>query len=709
MKTVPFCPTGGGGLEGYKDGRHERADCYLSKQKQVRSHHQKALRHSLLVLIFFIALSLNPSNSCARGMPGTKESSSNPSLIEHTPISEFTYGEILEIKALVEEDVEWLGYFYRPEGIESFQARNMEKISESSYSYVLDSSTLISAKFDYYLAAKCKERIMYCPDQAPEEFFEVKGKTEEPLPHIPVDLEVPAKEEEEKFELPLSVRVNGSVGHKIREEPATPGEVKTLGDGNMRLSTMYQKENFQLNFDFNISYSSHPLESDDSFNLSDFTLSLMGKKHHLLLGDVSVSESKFTIDILARRGLDYTFDGEKVSFHMFDISSEQEKGWGGLIPKPDLSFYGGALGYSFFDEKLSLKAVYLAGRDDPGEGKNVAGSFLETKEGEVFSLVPELKLFQDKLHLRGELAQSRFDDNLEDEEGKKEDTAWSVGSTLSYPLFTLGGTYRYIGKDFNSVGNQFYSLFTNDRKGYDAWLQIPLGRIGLDLTYKNEEDNVDDDPTYLTSYDENESATLFWDVSDRASLILGYGQNRQETFTDENKEVLFQDSFTKDTWVGLNFFLSPGVSVNVSLTDSYLSSTIDPSRNTSTLTANLGGSLGLGKILSLSPNLSYTTSRVEVSGIETKMYSSFLSGELAIIPELLSISTTGSFTRNEQSLENITTDYTNISASLNWYLKWRLLGLDSAVLSLRWDSEETKSEASLDKSERFMLESSFSF
>jgi len=339
----------------------------------------------------------------------------------------------------------------------------------------------------------------------------------------------------------------------------------------------------------------------------------------------------------------------------------------------------------------------------------VAGSFLEAKEGEVFSWIPELKLFQDKLHLRAEFAQSRYDDDLEDEEGKKEDEAWSVGSTVSYPAFTLGANYRHIGKDFNSVGNQFSSLFSSDREGYDANLRVPLGKVGLEFTYKDEEDNVDDNPTYLTSYEKGRTATVSWDVSKRTFLSLGYGESEQETFEGENKEVLFDETSIEDTSVGVSFLVSPEVSLNLSLMNSDLTSLTDPSRDTSTGAYSVGGSFRLGKNLSVSPSFGSTTSKTKVSGTKTKTQSSYLSGELTIIPELLSLSTTGSLTRAEQDQENTTTDYTNISASLNWNPKWRILGLEGPLLSFRWDSDEMKSASSQDKSERFMLELHSSF
>lgn len=669
---------------------------------------KRVLCHFLLVLMSSIILLLNPSNLSAQEIPETKDSLSNPTIIDHTLISEFTYGEKLKIVAVVREEIEWLGFFYRPKGMESFQVRKMESLLKNTYSYVLDTSILVSTRFDYYLAAQSKEGMIYLPKQAPQEFFEAVGITEEALPEVTVERK-PPPEEERKLELPWSISINGSVGQSLKEEEAVAGEEKTLGDGNISVAKLYQKRNFKVSFASNLSYSSHPLEDEENFTLTDLILSLKGKNHTLQIGDLSIDESEFTILGLTRRGLDYTFDGQRLYVHLFDIGSQHEKGWGDLIPEPDLRFYGATLGYGFFGEKLSLKSVYLAGRDDPSQGRNVAGSFLESSEGSVVAVIPEVKLFKDKLDITGEFAQSSYDDNLGDEEETRKDKAWRVGTSISYPAFKLGGGYKRIGQDFGSVTNQFDSLFASDREGYEASLELFLGRVGLNLAYEDEQDNVDDDPTQLTCYDKIGTAGLSWQVSDRTSLTLGYGHSKQETFSDSTSEVVFQDSITKDASLGLTFALSPRMSVNVFVNNSDLTSKTDPSRDSSILTASLGGSFGSGKVLSLSPSLSYSRLRSEMSATETEIYSSFLSGELAIIPELLSLSTSGSFTRTEAGSENTTTDYTNISASLNWYMKGRILGLADSLLSLKYDLERTESEDLSDKSDHLTLEFNLSF
>jgi len=116
-------------------------------ERKPRPTVKKTLRHSPLVLIFSLILSLNPSSIFAEEIRETKEISSNPTLIEHTPILEFTYGENLEIRALIKEEIDWLSFFYRSEGIESFQVRTMQKLSDGSYLYIFDTSLSIHIRY----------------------------------------------------------------------------------------------------------------------------------------------------------------------------------------------------------------------------------------------------------------------------------------------------------------------------------------------------------------------------------------------------------------------------------------------------------------------------------------------------------------------------------------------------------------------------------
>ena len=101
--------------------------------------------------------------------------------IEHTPHVTFSHGEILEIRGSVKEEVEWMRFFFQYEEVEQFQARNMLRAENGSYVYEFDTSVLPCLEFEYYLAAKTVDKIVYYPLKAPTQLIRVRGESEEPL------------------------------------------------------------------------------------------------------------------------------------------------------------------------------------------------------------------------------------------------------------------------------------------------------------------------------------------------------------------------------------------------------------------------------------------------------------------------------------------------------------------------------------------------
>jgi hypothetical protein len=624
-------------------------------------------------------------------------------IITHTPVKEFKQGEKLKITVQVQKKLEWLMFFYRTEGWEQFQVRKMEKSSEISYSYLFDTSQLVSSQFEYYLSYKLNHEVLTYPEQAPEESFQVTGEIKEvyPLPSAG-DIET----EKEGFKFPEWLYINGSLRERVWDKgQSIEGEQAFTADGNLSVSKSFQRENFQINLDMNTSSTNHPLEVNQSFQLSRLILSAKSQKHSLKIGDISLTGgSEYTVFGLGRRGAEYQFNSQKFLFHLFDISSQQQRGWEGLVPQSDLNLFGGIIGYHFFKQKLTLKAVYLSGRDNPAEGRNVAGFSLDKRKGSTWALIEELKIFDDKLNLFGEFAHSRHDDNLEDEKEAKEDIAWRIGGDFSYGIFRLNAAYKNISRDFNPIGHQY---FTNDRKGYQASVGISSKRINFNLTYLDERDNVKDDPDCLTSYSKIGSAHLFWVLFKWLSLNSSYQTNQLKTYSGENKEELFQDLSTEDYSLGFNFVLNPSSVIDLSAIYSEIQSSRNPATHNTVVTANLGGNLKLGKILLLYPFLSYSLSRDKMINVETRIYNSFLSAELAVIPSVLSISTSSSFNITSTGPKNI--DSLNISSYLNFYMGSFIKQLANAVFCLRGDLRKVKNAGHSDTYESISLQFNFSF
>ncbi len=652
------------------------------------------LRH-ILLLFLSSSILLIPSYSA-----GQQKTIPAP-VISHTPLSTFTRGETIKVEASISEEIEWMRFFFRPVGLEEFQVRSMEKEGVNTFAYQFDTSQLTSLELEYYLAAKLKDREVYYPANAPAEVIKVSGQSERPLPEVPSELP-PPEEEEKKFKLPFSVEA--SIQAKLAEKEAVEGEKRVTASGNLRVNHSYQGD-FNLNLDSNFNYTNTALEGEKSIDLSNMMVSVSKENHTFRAGDINISESEYSVSGLGRRGVEYIFDNQKAYFHLFDVSSQQVKGFEGFgVPKSSISILGGALGYKFLDDKLSLKAVYLAGKDDPSQGANIGFSeYFEARKGNAFALMQESNLFQNKLNIKTELGRTSYDGNLNDDEEAVSGTAFNIGGNFSQGAINLGTNYRYIGKDFNSIG---FQSFTNDRESYDANMGIVYKKINFSASFSAEHDNVKNDPAAFTTNNRNGIVNFSLGLADNVSFDLAYNRNKQKTFQGD-VEMALQDSLTNEYKGGFNFALSPTANFSFSMTNSFLSSVSDPTIDMSTVTFSLTGSFRAGEIFSLSPTFGYTIADKENVSGDSATLNSFLSGEVVILPQILSLFFSSSFNRMEVGALDITKTI-EFGGGLNLRLD-QLIKIGKLTFTLRGNYSRTKISGISESNSSLLLQMDFSF
>lgn len=595
--------------------------------------------------------------------------------IQHNPVVRFTHGETLEIRASVKEEIEWMRFFFRYEGVNQFQVREMIK-ENGSFVFEFDTSILPSLEFEYYLSAKVKDKIINYPADAPSNTVKVIGESKEPLPEIPQEFPSP-EEEEKKFHLPISV--NGSVQSRIAQKEELEGKKKTNASGNLRIFPSYHKEGaISFDFDSNFNYTNTPPEGDKSFDLSNMILSLSKDNHTLRAGDININESEYTVSGLGRRGMEYTFDNQKAYFHLFDVSSQQPKGFKGFgIPKSNISILGGAVGYRFFNDKISLKAIYLSGKDDPTQGVNTGSSpYYQSRKGNVMAIVEETKLFENKLTLKAEFAKSKYDGDLTDEISAQSDKAYNLGAGFNYGGFNIGAVYRYTGKNFNPIG---FQSFTSDRKGYEATAGFTKGILNLTGSFIFERDNVKSDPSQLTTKNGAGNLSVAFTFSPKVSLNIGYKRNKQKTLQNET-EISGQDSLTNEYSSSLTMNLNDSSSLNLTLTNSTLSSKSAPESETSAFTFNIGGAFRKGERLTLNPTIGYSKTLNKFTNEKNLNYNTLLTGEIAFLPKVFSFIFSGSFNRSETIASS--TDTFDTTGGLNLYLD-KLIKFGSVILSVK--------------------------
>jgi hypothetical protein len=624
-------------------------------------------------------------------------------VIRHTALTSFKRGDHVIFSANA-PGARWVRLFFRAPGVETFQVRRMEKTGGDGFSYEMDTNEIAGASFDYYLEAERNGETGFYPPGAPSAFLTAAGEGGAEVPAVPQNLPPP---EVPKAAVSWPVNVTGSVQTAFYEniESAIPKD--TQGAGNVRVAANYQKEGLSVAFDSNLSYSNTPVAGEKDIDLSNMALAINLGGHSLRAGDVNITESEFTIQGLGRRGLEYAYGGSSASVHVFDISSQQPRGFDGFgIPKASLGIYGGALGYKLFKDAVSIRAVYLAGKDDPRQGVNVGESSFASvaRQGSVVSVIEETTLFQNKLSLGGEFARSHFDGDLSDESGSRSDDAWRLGGAFRSGIFQAGAIYRFIGKAFNPIGFQY---FTSDRRAIEGNAGLTAGSVNLMGSFAVARDNVKNDPGLDTTEIRNGNMNLVWTASPKISLSLGYQANGQSTTRDLGDPFFPQDSRTNQLSGGLVLTPSQAVNLNFQVGNSDVSSRTSPQANSRGFNMNVGGAFRAGEAFSVSPSIGYTTARNKFTGEKQITLNTFLAAELALVPQWLSTSFQGGYTRADNGSMGVA-EQTGLSGLINVHLK-KLIKVGTVILSVRGNYGRTKMPGYANTISSAMAQCDFSF
>ncbi len=242
--------------------------------------------------------------------------------IDHSPLASYRAGETVTIAARAPGAKE-MRILFRFPGVEKFQIRKMTRGTGDDFAYDLDSREVTGTSFDYYVEAEGTREISFLPAGAPSSFFTVRGEGG-PVPEVPADLPSPAPAEG-KVRWPVSLTGTAQAVMYEKDESATPKDLPAAG--NLRLAADYRKGDTNVVFDSTLAYSNTPMAGEKDIDLANMAVSVTHGQHSLKAGDVNITESEFTVQGLGRRGLEYSYGGANASVHIFDINSQQPRGF----------------------------------------------------------------------------------------------------------------------------------------------------------------------------------------------------------------------------------------------------------------------------------------------------------------------------------------------------------------------------------------------
>jgi hypothetical protein len=656
----------------------------------------------------------------AAGAPGSQDA------LRHQPVPSVHRGDPLPIAATPTPPAEWVIVFWRTAGADEFAAKRLVPGAEGALETRIETAGLAAAKIEYFFAYKTAAGIAYLPPNPPAAIFEtaLAGEAGAQAP------EAAAAPSSFPFPLKLDASGDATLTQKM-SQPVTPDPGQT---SNLGLAWTSSKDDFALDVQTRASYTDRLQPGAPAADLPDMRISVTKNSHAIRAGDLQLAESEFTTGGGGNRGFEYVFDNKSLYFHLFTAGTQQLRGFKGLgIPRAAASLFGGAAGFTLAGA-VTVKVVYLSGRDDPSLAANCAGTpaasatsatsgppgtteptaasetpaasaptgAFARRAGDLAAVVAESRLFNNALVLSTEYARSSYDADTSDAQGKVGSGAFRAGAALTLSFFDAKIGYHDIGRDFNTVAQPF---FVNDRRRLEAGAGITIKTLRLSGSWASERNNTADDPEITTSKNILTQLDIAWQFLDNSSGRLGYGTSRQDAILNDNPVLqgnLLRTGFT----AGLDVGITPLIHITLTGEKDEIRSADNPSVEGDSLGANLGASIQSPDHIMLAPTLGLTKTRNTSTGDSTLMLMAGLTGEVMFIPKLFSVNLISMVSRYDLGSGGVTSSV-NVDSGLNLHLaKWIKIG--EVVVSLRAALIQTKMSGQDIKDHRIFLKADIS-
>ncbi|WP_026852649.1 hypothetical protein [Geothrix fermentans] len=574
-------------------------------------------------------------------------------------------GRPLQGTATAPAGTEWVVVFYRVAGEEEFSSFNLDAGPDgTSYAGQLEAALPAGAKLEYYAALRTPSGIKYLPREAPASFASLQlsgtpsasaggaapaqtpapaqaqaqaqaGATSTPPPGTVPGAQPPAHG---------PIYFDGAFERVAHHQEPVPGEARNLASGQIRLAYQSEENGRQVLLNARLVYTNQPLGTQSRWSLGDLQAAYAAGNHRIQLGDMVVQESEFTLAGAGRRGLDYAYAGQPLGAHLFALNTQAHSGTEGLAwPEKGSEVYGGSLGYGWLAGNLRAKVVFLSGKDDPATAVNLASLYAPmVRDGSTGSFVLDGRFFDSRLAVSGEYARSLFTKDLLNQGTHLTDQAWRLGAMWMNGPFSAQLGYRDVGRDFGTVGVAF---FVGDRRTLNGSVGFNRATWSLSATAVDERTNPTGQPGLDQAWNQSQSLDARVGLTQSLFWRVGLRHARQEAELVSNPLIPFSNSNRAGFTTGLDLMLPPASSLAFNAQfDRLRSEGASGTRGTST-TFSLGGSLGLGARVRLSPNLSWSRTLSDPGDQKTTMENAFLNADVALVPGLLGFLLNGGVSR----------------------------------------------------------------
>lgn len=600
-------------------------------------------------------------------------------------------GNALTIRIDTLRDKKDFYFYYRTQGVRSYQVRKMKRDKNGNVYYQLSTSNLYGKKVEYFIVESEKD---LAGSITP--VFTVDGFTDKESPDIyfqdAADPSAGGAVTRDPF---IKIGASVSTATQLHDNSEFPGK-KFDANGNLRLYRNINNEKYQFDFDTNFAYMHNPSETEEKINLSEMKINFKTRGHSIAAGDLSINNTEYTTSFLNRRGIHYQFEHKIIYLDTFFANSQQKTGFDGFgIPPSEAHLFGATAGVNL-GEIFKVRGMFMTGKDNL-DSKTIVSADDVVREGTVLSAWGELNLLKNHLVLKGEFARSNFGRAADSASLTKEaDTAWRAEGDFNYGIVTAHADYKKVGEKFSSIANLFLQ---NDREGLTSNIGVMYKSFSLNLRYTDQKTNLNSTVTPML-HSRNAGADFNWLIANHFQLGAEFSLDN----LDYDKSTgLMTGSEDMDTirYAGTLGYIagSNGITFKLGKTES------------KNFTSNIDGTVALnlrfGNVLSINPTVSYQSTENFSDDSTSKIYSAFLNSELTFIQEWLSFVFTGSWTKNDNSISESTS--MSLQGSLNMYLAKLFKQKVQPTLSLRGKYERFETDGTANDNTTLYLQADLSF
>jgi len=592
-------------------------------------------------------------------------------------------GLLVSVEVLKNSDNFYL--YYRTSGVEGFQIRKMKSSEDGKVYYQLSTDNLYGNKIEYFiLENRGSTKNSISP------IFTIKDITEKESPEVYFQdtiQQAPTASAKKREPFYKFFRTNASLSTNTQMYvDKDSGEQKFSANGNLSFSKNIANEKFQLDFKSDFSYVDpvYNADKESKMNLTSMNLRFNKGGHTVEAGDLYVSNLDFTTSSINKRGFQYQFKGKNFILGTFYTNSQQKTKFEGFgIPPGGANFIGATAGFHLGDEYsplLKVRGMFLTGRDNLDSKTVFSTDENKFSKGEILSFGSEFNLFKNHLKLKGEYVSSNFGKGIdEDSVSKTTDAAWFSRMDFNYGIIRADVDYREIGSDFSSIANLF---FQNDTRGLASNIAMTIKTFTFHVGYTDQKKNLKNTELLPMLRSRYLKADFSWFIANRISIGAEYSLNNLDYDKSSGLQTGSNDMDTITYSGNIGYRAgNNGITLRLGKTES--------KNFTSNIDGSLAVNLQLGNVLRFDPSFTYQSTDNFSVDSNSKIYNLFINTELTFVPQLFSLSVTGSYRISENSAYD---DETSIggTANINFYMAKIFKNKFSPILILKSRYNERK-------------------